>query len=158
MDRIGGTLWDVRLVGTAVVCVLAAFGAAFLVARAVNHQTPAKAAATVRDQPVAAVTTATATTPNAELVSEFTPVSASLKHKPRPPKRHPVHHSAPPASSAAGETSAPTDTQQSTTPYTPPPTTPSPVTSAPSSGSSGSSGSSHHQHSSGGSGTTTIGG
>jgi hypothetical protein len=146
----------VKLAGTAVVCVLAAFGAAFLVARAVDHRTPAKAATTVRHQPVAVVTTATATTPNAELVSEFTPVSASLKHKPPAPKRRPVHHSAPPPSSPAGETSVPTETQQSTTPYTPPETTPAPVTSAPSA--SGSSGGSHHHHSSGGSGTTTIGG
>ena len=67
----------VRLAGTAIICILAAFGAAFLVARAVNHDTSARAAT-----PPAKTTAAAAVPTNAgaahkvivELVSQFSPV------------------------------------------------------------------------------------
>jgi hypothetical protein len=134
-----------------VICVLAAFGAAFLVARAVNHETPARAATTtpVHATPVVAhVGAPKTTTTNAELVSEFAPVSAKLKRRPKP---HRHHHKASPPPAPVQTTSAPSiDTTPApvvTQPtYTPPP--------AP----THSSGSTHKKKpSGGGSGTTTIG-
>lgn len=140
--------------------MLAAFGAAFLVARGVDHGSTARAAR-------AAVTTATApavtTHDNPELRSEFTPVHVTLKRKPRPRRRHAVHHSASPAATPAPQTTAPqttvTSTPQTTTqsaPATPAPVyDPAPVYHpAPVHHSSGGS---SHTGSSAGSGTTTIG-
>jgi hypothetical protein len=141
----------VKLVGTAVVCVLAAFGAAFLVARATEHQSPAP---TIPAHSTAAVVVKPTTTTNAELVAQFTPDSTSLKPKPKPKpkprKRHVAHHAVPQSSPAptATEPSAPLET---TPEYTPAPVAPSPSTPS-------HSGSSTHHKSSGGSGTTTIGG
>jgi hypothetical protein len=148
----------VRLAGTALICVVAAFGAAFLVARAADHQTPAKAATTLSTQTTEAEAPVN-TTANAELVSEFTPSLTSLKPKPRP--HHRRHHSSPPpaASSASsggsGYVAPPTDTAPAA------PTNTAPVYTPPNSGGGGT-GSSGGHHSGGGggggSGTITIGG
>ena len=85
-----GYYLTVRLAGTAILCILAAFGAAFLVARAVNHETPARAATPLKATRVAKTVTHASTSHkvNVELVSQFTPVKASLKPKPKPkPKK-----------------------------------------------------------------------
>jgi hypothetical protein len=149
-----------RLAGTALICVLAAFGAAFLVGRAVEHQSSARAATTVahKNTPVAApVKPATNKRVNAELVSEFAPMqTSSLKHRPRPHRRH--RRSPPPAASTA-----PTTSTAPAMPVQPVPVLPQPVYRPPaSSGSSGSSSSggsssTHKKKPAGGSGTTTIG-
>jgi outer membrane biosynthesis protein TonB len=152
----------VRLVGTAFICIVAAFGAAFLVARAVDHQAPARAATPpVKPTPVAAVVTHTAAHKvNVELVSQFAPLKASLRPRPKP---RPKHKAKPPASltSAASVASTPS-TQSTPTVPEPTPITPAHTESAPSSSSAPTqSSSAHHKKSggsSGGSGTTTIGG
>lgn len=147
--RPGGYPEYMRVVGTALTCIVAAFGAAFLVARAVVHQTPAKAATTQAVTPVAPRVAPVSRNHNAELVSEFAPMVSSLRHKPKPrPKRRRVtHHSAPAVSAAPA---SPTYTAPTYPPpaYTAPTYTP-PATSNPS-------GTTTHKRS-GGSGTTTIG-
>jgi hypothetical protein len=133
-----------RLAGTALICVLAAFGAAFLVTRAANgsggaprpQTTPATVAANVAQ-------TSTTTTVDHELVAQFAPVPTKLK-----PKRRTRHHSPTPASTPSQPQTLTTSTTQATSA--------TPVQSPPASTSS-----SHHSGgsgSSGGSGTTTIGG
>jgi hypothetical protein len=142
----------VRLAGTAFICIVAAFGAAFLVARAVKHETPARAATpTVSAARVADTATTKSASPrrNAELESQFTPVKTSLKPRPKPHRRHkkpkpPVRTAVAPATTTTSVTPAPTVTQPQ---YTPPAPTPT----------HSSSGSTHHKKS-GGTGTTTIGG
>jgi len=144
------------LVGTAAVCVLAAFGAAFLVARAVDPQTPARAAATPVHSTAVIVpaTTTTTSRTNAELAAQFTPERTSLKPRPRPHRRHATHHaSSSPPVNPAPLTTSPDTTPQYTTPVQP---TPPPESSGGGSSGSSSSGSGHKK--SGGSGTTTIGG
>ena len=158
---IAGYYLSVRLAGTAIICILAAFGAAFLVARAVNHDAPARAATPPRTTNVADTTARVAPSHkvNVELISQFAPIKGpKLKPRPKPKPKHkkhkpkPVVSYSPPASSTATTptytTSAPTYTAPS---YTPP------ATSAPTHTSSGTT---HHKKSgsSGGSGTTTIGG
>ncbi len=146
---------DVRVAGTAIICILAAFGAAFLVARAVKHETPARAAATPpRTTRVAATVTSTAAgRVNAELVSQFAPVQASLRRRPKP---HLRHHPKPspklaPVVTTASPAPAPTVT---TTPVYQAPVQSAPPPPQPSSNGS----TTHKKKSSGGSGTTTIGG
>jgi hypothetical protein len=142
---------SVRLAGTAIICILAAFGAAFLVARAVNRETPARAATPPRvtTTHVAAATTtpSAAHKVNVELVSQFSPVKGSLKPRPKPHRKHkkpkptvPVAPASPSTTTATAP--APTYTAPA---YTPPPTHTSPPRHRKSGGS-------------GGSGTTTIGG
>jgi hypothetical protein len=157
-----GTIAHVRVAGTAIICILAAFGAAFLVARAVKHQTPAHAATPPRTTRVAATvtTSTTAHRVNAELVSQFTPVQVSLKRRPKPHHRHHRKPSPTPApvvttSSAVAATPAPTVVP--TTPVYSAPVQSSPQPSQPSSSGSGST-THKKKQSSGGSGTTTIGG
>jgi hypothetical protein len=152
----GGYAFPVRLAGTAFICIVAAFGAAFLVARAVTHETPARASTpTVSATRVAdtAATKSASSQRDAELESQFTPVKASLKPRPKPHRRHnkpkpSVQTTVAPATTTP-VTPAPTVAPQQ---YTPPPAAPAPTHS--------SSGSTHHKKSggSGGSGTTTIGG
>jgi outer membrane biosynthesis protein TonB len=153
---IAGYYLSVRLAGTAIICIVAAFGAAFLVARAVNRETPAGAAT----PPAQATRVADTTKPaapkvNAELRSQFSPIKGSkLKPKPKP---KPKHKKAKPRSPVT-VTPSPSTTQTTPTYTTPSPTyTPTynppsaPTHSAPT----------HHKKSggsSGGSGTTTIGG
>jgi hypothetical protein len=144
---------DVRVAGTAIICILAAFGAAFLVARAVKHGSPARAATPPRTTRVAATVTSTAGRVNAELVSQFAPVQASLKRRPKP---HHRHHRKPspqlaPVVTTASPTPAPTVT--TTTPVSSAPVQSAPPPSQPSSSGS----TTHKKKSSGGSGTTTIG-
>jgi len=160
-----GTIGDVRVAGTALICILAAFGAAFLVARAVKHETPARAAAPLRTTRVAATVTTktTATRVNAELVSQFSPVpGSSLKRRPKPHRRHHPKPSPPPPApvvTAASTTPAPTVTSTPAPTVTSTPVYPAPTQSAPAQSPPTSSGSSSHKkQSSGGSGTTTIGG
>lgn len=160
---IAGYYLSVRLAGTAIVCILAAFGAAFLVARAVNHETPARAAT-----PPAHTTRVAATVThagashhtNAALQSQFAPIKGSdLKPKPKPkPKQHKPRPSASvtpvtPTNTTAVTPTTPVYTTPSSSPPPPTTTTPAPTHST--------GGSTHHKKSgggSGGSGTTTIGG
>lgn len=152
-----------RLAGTAIICIVAAFGAAFLVARAVKHPTPAHAAGPPRTTRVAdTVTARTDTQATAELVSQFTPVQAALKRRPKPHRRH---HKPKPARvvSAVAATPAPTTTTPTTVTPTPVYTTPTPVYTTPAPVQSApapthSSTTTQKKKSSGGSGTTTIGG
>jgi hypothetical protein len=150
----------VRLAGTAIICIVAAFGAAFLVARAVKHPTPARAATTSLKTTRVADAVTTSTTSNhqdAELLAQFSPQKAKLKPRPKPKPKHKAKKASPstPATPSAPAETTPTDT---TPAYTAPTyTTPTPVTPAP----THSSGSTHKKSgggSSGGSGTTTIGG
>jgi outer membrane biosynthesis protein TonB len=151
-----GTICHVRVAGTAIICIVAAFGAAFLVGRAVRRPTPAKAAAPRTTRVAATVTTPAASARHdAELVSQFSSVHASLKRRPKPhrpkpkPKPAPVVTVAP--SVSAPSTTTPTTTVTSTPVYS----SPAPVQSSPAPTHSGST---THKKSSGGSGTTTIGG
>jgi outer membrane biosynthesis protein TonB len=147
----------VRLAGTAIICILAAFGAAFLVARSVNHQTPARAATPLKTTRVADTITHAAPKVNAELRSQFSPIKGSkLKPKPKP---KPKHHKAKPKPPVSVTPSAPSTTQSTPTYTTPTYTAPSYTPPAPTQSSSGST--THHKKSGGsggGSGTTTIGG
>jgi hypothetical protein len=152
------------LVGTATVCVVAAFGAAFLLARAVGHQGTARAASPPH------VAAALTTTTDSELADQFAPEQVALKRPQRRPQhRHPAahHHQSKPGAtgstgSAASSTAA--TVAPGTTQATPAPSTDSqPAYTAPASGSGSStgtgssSGSTTHHHKSSGSGTTTIG-
>jgi hypothetical protein len=145
---------SVRLAGTAIICILAAFGAAFLVARAVDHQTPARAATPPGQTTRVAATTANPSPThkvNVELVSQFTPVKASLKPRPKPHRKHKKPKPTPTASVtpvSPSTATVPTPAPTYTPVYTPP--TSAPTHSSPP----------HHKKSggSGGSGTTTIGG
>jgi hypothetical protein len=149
-------LGAVRYAGTAVLCVLVAFGAAFLVRRAVDHRAgtdPAVAsAAQTRSTPTVTTSAHVDATRNrprshraggsghsrTELASEFRPGILNVKRQ----RRKPAHRTSSPASSPATTTPY-TPTYQDTTPtstYSPPSTT------------SSSGGSSSH-----GSGTTAIG-
>jgi protein TonB len=150
----------VRLAGTAIICIVAAFGAAFLVGRALNHETPARAATLPKTTHVAAVATHVTASHkvNKELESQFSPLKAALKPRPKP---KPKHKAKPKPSVSV--TPSPSTSVAPTTPVEPAPTftEPTPASPPPSSTPSSSSGSStHHKKSggSGGSGTTTIGG
>lgn len=70
-----------RLAASATVCVLAAFGAAFLVTRAVGHQGSARVdtPTVAGSEPAAPVARATTTTTNAELAAQFTPAPQLVK-------------------------------------------------------------------------------
>jgi hypothetical protein len=158
-----GYYLSVRLAGTAIICILAAFGAAFLVARAVNRQTPARAATPRLTVARAADTTTTKSANhkvNVELVSQFSPVKASLKPKPKP-KPRPKKPKPKPAVSITSVTASTTPTYTAPAPtYTAPTYTQPAQSSTPPPSSSGSGGTHHKKSggSSGGSGTTTIGG
>jgi hypothetical protein len=141
------------LAGTAIICILAAFGAAFLVARAVSHETPARAATPPARTTRVAATVTTPPKVNLELQSQFSPIKGSkLKARPKPKPKHKKAKPKPqvsvaPAATTSTTSVAPTPTYTAPT-YTPPPP---PTQSAPP----------HHKKtggSSGGSGTTTIGG
>jgi hypothetical protein len=139
------------LAGTAIICILAAFGAAFLVARAVSHQRPAHAATPPPSATRVADTTHAPPKVNAELRSQFSPIKGSpLKPKPKPKPKH--KKPKPPVNVTPSAPSTTTPTTPSYTPtYTAPSyTPPAPTHSAPP----------RHKKSggSGGSGTTTIGG
>lgn len=161
------------MAGTITVCVLAAFGAAFLVVRAFDHQGPART-----PKAIAKATRVAATSPkttNVALASQFTPGLAALKApaKHRRKARHLVHRrvavatSAPAAPAPTPGTPAPARAHASSpSTYVPPrstyvPPTSTPLRSAPTgrSGGSGSTsvGGSGRRRSGGGSGTTTIG-
>lgn len=154
----GGTMCPVRLAGTAIICILAAFGAAFLVARSVHHATPARAATSHGNATRVAATvparSSTASRANADLVAQFVPQQTALKRKPKPRRPH-RKHTAKPVVTSASPVAATT-----TTTVAPPPTYTHPVYTAPVTTPSSSSTTTHHkkQSSSGGSGTTTIGG
>jgi hypothetical protein len=155
-----GYYLSVRLAGTAIICILAAFGAAFLVARAVNHQTPARAATPPAKATRVADTTRATTAPhkvNVELVSQFAPIAGSkLKARPKP---HRKHKKAKPAASVTPSASSPATTTPTYTSPAPTYTSPAPTSSpAPTQSSGGSTHKKKSGGSSGGSGTTTIGG
>ena len=157
---IAGYYLSVRLAGTAIICILAAFGAAFLVARAVNHEAPARAATPPRTTNVADTTARVAPSHkvNVELISQFAPIKGpKLKPRPKPKPKHKTHKPKPVVSYSPPASTATTPTYTTPAPtYTAPSYTP-PATSAPTHTSSGTT---HHKKSgsSGGSGTTTIGG
>jgi hypothetical protein len=166
----------VRYAGTALLCVVAAFGAAFLIRRAVDHGTPTArgtVAADTRTSPPGPSPASSGHTVDAvavhhrsgtrRLADEFAPgVQRITRKQPKPKhkKHHAVSHSAG-SSSPTDATSTPTYTTSTPT-YTPTTSQPSPTTSS-SSGSSGtgsgggSSGTTHHSSGSG-TGTTSIGG
>jgi uncharacterized membrane protein YgcG len=172
------TLAIVRYVATALLCVVAAFGAAFLVRRAVDHGAPVRG--TVASDNRASQPGPTPGTPgHAEdtavhhrargprLSSEFAPGIQRITRKHRRPRHRQHHHVASGSGSSApsqttGSSGQPTYTQTYTQTYTPPATTPPPATHpSPTSGgsSSGGSGSSGgHKSSGSGTGTTSIGG
>lgn len=144
----------VRLAGTAIICIVAAFGAAFLVARSVNHQTAARAA-TPPTKATRVANTTRVTVPkhrvNVELVSQFAPIAGSkLKARPKPHRKHkkpkPAVSVTPPASNPVTTTPTYTNTTPTYTRPAPTYTPPAPTHKKKSGGSSG------------GSGTTTIGG
>ncbi|HEY3773576.1 MAG TPA: hypothetical protein VGL69_11315 [Solirubrobacteraceae bacterium] len=160
----------VRYAGTALLCVVAAFGAAFLVRRAVDHGAPTPrgtVAADTRTSPPGPAPAASGHTEDAvnhrshppRLAAEFAPGVQRITRK-RPKPKHKKKHRAVSHSSGSSEptdgTSTPTYTTSTPT-YTPT-TTPSAPTTG-SSGSTGSSGAGTTHHSSGsGTGTTSIGG
>jgi hypothetical protein len=150
----------VRVVGTAAACVLVAFGAAFLIARAVGHQGSASAATTTQGRPAFGATT------DAALAAQFIPKLTALR-QPARARRHVVHHRAVhraashPASvttktsashpaSVITTTSASPPPTTSTTASSPPQVQSTPTNPAPASSDGGSSGT--------GSGTTSVGG
>ena len=146
-----------RLAGTAIICIVAAFGAAFLVARSVDHASPARAATPPAKTTRAVATVTTPQKDNLELQSQFSPIKGSkLRPRPKPKPKHrkakpkPQAYVAPASSTTSPATPSPTPTYTAPS-YTPPP--------APTQSSSGST-TTHHKKSggsSGGSGTTTIG-
>jgi uncharacterized membrane protein YgcG len=161
----------VRVITTGVVCVVAAFGAAFLVGRAINHPGASASAATTPTVALKPATVSRNAKFNANLAPQFTPESIRLRRIVHH-KRKVVHHAAPASSgSGAGPQATPTPTYtapQTTPTYTAPqtytaPTYTPPAASPPSSGSSGSGSTTHHssggsaKKSGGGSGTTVIG-
>ncbi|HEX3975894.1 MAG TPA: hypothetical protein VHW96_06490 [Solirubrobacteraceae bacterium] len=143
------------MAGTAIICILAAFGAAFLVGRAVNHETPARAATPPTQTTRVAATVTTPRKDNLELQSQFSPIKGSkLKARPKP---KPKHKKAKPKPQVSVAPAAPSNT---TTSVAPTPTYTAPVYSAPPAPTH-STPPPHHKKSggsSGGSGTTTIGG
>jgi hypothetical protein len=135
----------VRLVGTAAACVALAFGAAFLVGRAVSHQ-PSKhtPAAALR---LASATVSSKTSSDPALAAQFTPGLSALKRI--APRRHvKKHHNVKPNVSPAAPTAS---TPSGTTPTT---TSDMPLYVPPAQSSSPSS----HKPSGQGSGTTSVGG
>ena len=139
-----------RLIATAVACVLATFGAAFLIGRTANdHQGSATAATVTTARAATRVSTPVAAThPNRALAAQFEPGLRGLRHRRQIHHRR-VHHVAPAAPPpAAVVPSAPTTTSYATPAPTPAPApTPSPAPTH----------TSPAHHRSGGSGTTTIG-
>jgi hypothetical protein len=163
MANHGRTLTIVRYAGTALLCVMAAFGAAFLIRRAVDHGAPAPRGTVAADTRTAPVGPAPPTghTEDAathrshppRLTAEFAPgVQRITRERPKPRhrrKRHVASHSSG-SSTPTAATSTPTYTTSTPT-YTPTTTESSPTT-----GSSGA-GTTHHSSGSG-TGTTSIGG
>jgi hypothetical protein len=134
----------VRLVGTAAACVALAFGAAFLVGRAVSHQ-PSKhtPAAALR---LASATVSSKTSSDPALAAQFTPGLSALKRiAPRRhvKKHHKVKANVSPAAPPASTPSSTTPTTSDIPLYVPP---------------AQSSSSSSHKPSGQGSGTTSVGG
>ncbi len=143
-----------RLIATAVVCVLAAFGAAFLIGRAANdHQGSATAATVTSLRPATHVSTpVTHTHPDRALAAQFEPGLRALRHRRPVQPRHVHPRHVHPVTPAAPLPAAVVPAAPSTTSYAIPAPAPSPSPApapAPTSPS-------HHR--SGGSGTTTIGG
>lgn len=155
-----------RLMGTGMVCVLAAFGAAFLVAHASGHQDPARPGSS---RAGTASVRRTASTVDLKLASQFTPQLTALA-RPVRHRRHANHkrsHHAPrvvnvstSATQSGPLTVSPSSQGSASAGGSTPSYTPStPVEPAPS-GSGGGSGSNpapHPSHQSQGTGTTTIG-
>jgi hypothetical protein len=142
----------VRVVGTAAGCVLAAFGAAFLIARATAHQGTATAATSTLSKPPV-------TTTDAALAAQFVPGLTALRqpaHERRHAAIHRVRHhnssqpATPTVTNSSPSTTTATQAQQTTTTVSSPPASPPPTFTQPASPTSGSSGT--------GSGTTSVGG
>jgi hypothetical protein len=163
------TLGFVRYAGIALVCVAAAFGAAFLLRRAVDHGGPVQrgtVAADTRTAPLGSSPTAAGHAEDAvavhhrsgapRLASEFAPgVQRITRKRPKPKPSHKSHRT---VSHSSGAT-APTDTTSTPTYTTSTPTyTPTTTESSPTTGSSGSGGGTTHKSSGSGTGTTSIGG
>jgi hypothetical protein len=156
-----------RTISAAVACVLLAFGAAFLVTRAVDHGGSARAATQARLPALPAATVPAQGDP--ALAAQFTPQRVSLR-RPAPkarskPRSHPVspasQAAAVPSTPAAATQTQPTETQPAYTApaYTAPAyTSPSPVTQAPSTPTTTHHSTTAHHSSGSGSGTTVIGG
>jgi hypothetical protein len=157
-----------RTIMAAGACVLLAFGAAFLVTRAVDHGGAARAAAQAQLPALPAATVAAQRDP--ALAAQFTPQRVSLRKPAKPRVKHRSHQSSTPASTAtqvsAATSSAPAQLQPTATApaytapaYTAPTYTSPPVVSqAPSTPSTTRHSSTTHHSSGSGSGTTVIGG
>jgi hypothetical protein len=151
-----------RLVGTAAVCAALAFGAAFLVGRAVHNGSSDRggyklASATISHLPRS----------NNQLASEFAPESKAGKlrivkvHHRAKPKTHHASNTHSPSTGTGSPATPSTDTTPSDTAptYTPPATTTHPSSSGQGSGTTSVGGSSSKKKSSGsGSGVTSVGG
>ena len=165
MTNDGRRLVAVRYAGTALLCMVAAFGAAFLIRRTVDHGTAAPRGTVAADTRTAPSGPSRAATGHAEdaaavrhrshaprLASEFAPgVQRITRKRPKPKRRHTGHRTVSHSSGSTGPTevtSTPVYTTSTPT-YTPTPTESSPTT--------GSSGTTHHSSGSG-TGTTSIGG
>ncbi len=165
MTNDGRRLVAVRYAGTALLCMLAAFGAAFLIRRAVDHgaRTPGgTVAADTRTAPPGPSPTGSGHSEDAvtvrhragarRLADEFAPgVQRITRRRPRQKRRHARHRTVSPSSGST----APTDVTSTPT-YTTSTPTYTPTTSQ-SSPTTGSSGTTHHGAGSG-TGTTSIGG
>jgi hypothetical protein len=153
-----------RLVGTAAVCAALAFGAAFLVGRAIHNGSSDRggyklASATISHLPRS----------NTQLASEFAPESKAGKlriikahHRPKPKTHHASNTQSPSTGTGSTATTTPsTNTTPSYTAptYTPPATTTHPSSSGQGSGTTSVGGSSSKKKKSGsGSGVTSVGG
>jgi hypothetical protein len=131
--------------------VLAAFGAAFLIARATGHQGTATAATSTLSKPPA-------TTTDTALAAQFVPGLTALRQPTRVHRHAAIHRvrhrnasqpAIPTVTNSSPSTTTATQAQQTTTVSSPPPSPP-PTSTQPANPTSGSSGT--------GSGTTSVGG
>jgi hypothetical protein len=169
MANQGRTLAIVRYAGTALLCVVAAFGAAFLIRRAVDHGSPSPRGTVAADTHTASTDPTPATSGHTEdtvavhhrtraLAAEFAPGLQRITRE-RPKPRHTKHQTVSRSSAPTDSTSTPTYTTSTPT-YTPTTTESAPSTGSSGSGSGGAgsgTGTTSIGHSGKGSGTTTIG-
>lgn len=149
-----------RTISAAVACVVLAFGAAFLVTRAVDHGGSASAATRTRLPALPAAQVPVGNDP--ALAAQFTPQRVALRKPPAKPKPRPKPHPASSAGQAAPSAPAPAPTTPAAPTYTAPAYTAPAYTAPPVTYSPPAASTTHHStgHSSSGSGsgTTIIGG
>jgi len=169
MPNLRRTLGGVRFAGAALLCVVAAFGAAFFIRRAVDRGSPSPRGTVAADTRTAGGPSQTSTGRTSEavavhhrvrtpqLAAEFAPgVQRITRKRPRPKHHRRAHHEVSHSSAASSPTDVTsTPTYTTSTPSYTAPSEPSPTTA--SSGGAGSSATTHHSSGSG-TGTTSIGG